>query len=768
MADTGKRVVPTWVLRMAVALAGCLLALSWLWAARAGHPSDGTVISTASHAWHSDGVVIAEAVGPGRALRAGDRVTAVDGRPLDTAARSGPQPRIGDVVNYDVIRDGAPVRVSVALTRYPFWQLVAAHAATLPYVGLVMLVACLVVARRPRDPAAIALYGSAVLQFVGYGSSQWYGTQAIDVVTGRLWVTGVAEVANCLVWSCVLLFVASFPRPWPVLRRHRWLVPAAFALPFLGYAGALLVGLPGRDGPPRAELLVSVSAPAAAFMPVLILVAVVVSYLLARDPVARHRMRLISYGLVWLAAGYLLLGRIPEVVTGHPLLSWEYFTLFCVPAQLLHAAAILRYRLWDIQVILRRSLLYALVTVGLIVVYLGAAAAIGASLDARLHPVPVLFALVVALSFAAAHTTLRRVVSRLIYGDREDPYEVLRQLGRRLRSAEPAEVVLNQVVATLVRMLRLSHAAVEVPGLRLVPSGHGRPGPTPTSIDLIHDGERIGRLVLDPGPDREPFGAADRRLLEGLAQQVSATAHGLLLAARLQRSLEGTVTMLEEERRRMRREIHDGLGPTIASASMRLELGRALIRTDPDAAERILADLADIHRSVVQDIRLLVDGLRPTILDHLGLAAALRELVAGLGGGVRTTFECALGSDRLPATVEVAAYRIVAEALTNVVRHSAASTCEVCIRLDGDVHIVVRDNGCGLAPDHRPGMGLTSIRERCAELGGSASITSDAPTGTRVACRLPLPGSAPAGSGSGARSGPRTAEAAPAVRGPTG
>jgi signal transduction histidine kinase len=631
----------------------------------------------------------------------------------------------------------------VTLTDYPFWTLVAHHTATLPYVSLMMLLGSLVVARRPRDPAAAALYGVGALQFVGYASSQWYGTQVIDVATGRLWVTVVAEVANCLVWACLLLFAASFPRPWPVLRRRPWLAVPTFVLPFLAYAGTLVVVLPGLDGLRRVQALVVVSAPAAAIFPVLVLAAAAVSYTRARDPAARSRMRPVSYGLAALATAYLLLGRIPEVVTGHPLVSWDYYTLVNVPALLLLAAAILRYRLWDIQIVLRRSLVYAVVTISLFLVYVGVAAAVSDSLDTSLPLVPVLVALVVGLTFSAAHTALRRVVSRLVYGEREDPYEVLRQLGRRLGSAGSAEVVLNQLVATLVRTLRLSHAAVEVPGLDLVSSGHGRSGPTPTSIDLVHDGERIGRLVLDPGPDREPFGTSDRRLLEGLAQQVSATAHSLLLAARLQRSLEGTVTTLEEERRRMRREIHDGLGPTIASASMRLELGRSLVRTDPDATERILAELAEIHRSVVQDIRRLVDGLRPIILDHLGLDAAVRDMVTGLGGGLRTSLDCALGPDRLPAAVEVAAYRIISEALTNVVRHAGASVCDVRIWLDGDIHIEVRDDGRGLPPNHRPGMGRTSIRERCAELGGTASITPNAPTGTQVVCRLPIPRSSP-------------------------
>jgi signal transduction histidine kinase len=722
---------------MVLALAGCLLAWGWLWAAHAGHPSDGTVVSTAAQAWQPGGVVVADVVGADNALRPGDLVTAVDGRALTAVAPDGRAPRIGDTVIYDVLRAGSPLRLPVTLTGYPFGTLVAHHAASLPYVSLVILLGSLVVARRPRDPAAVALYTLGVLQIVGYASSQWYGTQVIDIATGRLWVTTVAEVANCFVWACMLLFAVWFPRPWPALRRRPWLAALAFALPFLAYAGALAASLRGLVGLRRTELLIAVSAPAAALFPVLVLGALVVSYLLARDPVARQRMRLISYGVASLAIGYLLLGRIPVLVTGEPLVGWDYFTLACVPAQLLHGTAILRYRLWDVRIILRRWLVYGLVTIGLLVVYVVVAATVSASLGTRLQLLPVLVALLVALSFSAARSALCRVVGRLVYGEREDPYEVLRQLGRR-SSTGSAEVVLSQLTATLVRTLRLAHAAVEVPGLDLDSRDHGRPDPTATAIDLVHDGTWIGRLVLDPGPDREPFGTSDRRLLEGLAQQVSATAHSLLLTAQLQRSLEGTVTLLEEERRRMRREIHDGLGPTIATASMRLELGRSLIRTDPHATERILGELAGVHRAVVRDIRRLVDGLRPIILDHLGLDAAVRELVTGLGEGVRTSLDCALGADRLPAAVEVAAYRVVSEALTNVVRHAGASVCDVRIWSDGDLRVEVRDNGRGLPPDHRPGMGLTSIRERCAELGGTASITPNVPVGTRVTCRLPV------------------------------
>ncbi|GIF96941.1 sensor histidine kinase [Catellatospora citrea] len=726
-----------WLTRMVLAVLLALLALGWLWAARAGHPSDGTSTNTDSRAWHTDGLVLSVAAGDGTPLRAGDTVVAIGGRPLAAGSLADRPPRIGDTVVYTVDRDGHRIDVPVTLTDYPLASLAARNAYTLPYIVFMVLLPALVLARRPRDPAAVTLYLVAVTQFFGY-ASHMYGTQAIEIATGRLWVTTAAEAVNCVLWACLLHFAISFPQTWPLLRRRPWLITLGYALPFLAYGTVLATSLHTEHGLRHTWTLIGVSVPAAGFFPVLVLAAVVTSYVLARDPLARQRMRLVSYGLVVLAGGYLLLGKLPEQLLGHPLIPWEYLTVVWIPALLLLAAAVLRYRLWDIQLILRRSLVYGLVTVTLIGAYLGAAALLSHAFHTRLEPVPVLLVVVVAVSFTAARSGLRRLVSRLVYGQREDPYEVLRQLGQRLESAHSAETALHQLVATLVGALRLTHAAVEVPGLALPSSSHGAPGPNATSLDLVHDGEPIGRLVLDPGPDREPFGPSDRRLLAGLARQAGATAYSLLLAARLQRALEGTVTVLEEERRRLRREIHDGLGPTLASASMRLELGRSLIGTDPAAAERILADLAEIHRAVVGDVRQIIDGLRPTVLDHLGLPAALRELVDRISGGTRTRLDCTIGADPIPAAVEVAAYRIVSEALTNVVRHAAAEHCAVSVWRDGDLYIEVTDDGRGMAPDYRPGMGVTSIRERCLELGGRAVITAASPHGTVVRCRLPI------------------------------
>src|SRR6185436_1672769 len=169
-----------------------------------------------------------------------------------------------------------------------------------------------------------------------------------------------------------------------------------------------------------------------------------------------------------------------------------------------------------------------------------------------------------------------RVVSRRVFGDRDDPYEVLRQLGDTLESTSSPQAVLDHVTRTLARTLRLAYVAIEVSGGYR--SSHGKPAGQPATLPLVFQGEDNGSLVLD-----------------AIARQVGVIAHSLVLGARLQRSLERTITALEEERRRMRRDIHDGLGPTLASATMRLELARSLLHSDPATAEEVFDSLVQTH-----------------------------------------------------------------------------------------------------------------------------------------------------------------------------
>lgn len=238
-------------------------------------------------------------------------------------------------------------------------------------------------------------------------------------------------------------------------------------------------------------------------------------------------------------------------------------------------------------------------------------------------------------------------------------------------------------------------------------------------------------------------------MLEDLARQVGVAAHSVRLTAELQLARQRLVTAREEERRRLRRDLHDGLGPTLAGIGLEIEAARNLLTQDLPGAHNLLAKLAGRTQEATADIRRLVYGLRPPALDELGLIGALREHAARLAGrpdGLYVSVDASAELGSLPAAVEVAAYRIVLEALTNAQRHSGASAVSMRLERKNDtLEMEVKDDGKGLEPGYREGVGLASIRERAAELGGACSLAPCASgKGTRLQAVLPIK-EAPAG-----------------------
>ncbi len=233
---------------------------------------------------------------------------------------------------------------------------------------------------------------------------------------------------------------------------------------------------------------------------------------------------------------------------------------------------------------------------------------------------------------------------------------------------------------------------------------------------------------------------ADHRLLADLAHQAGIAAHAVQLTADLQRARERLVTTREEERRRLRRDLHDGLGPTLASMTLKLDAARNLLTQQPADVDLLLVEVKTQLQATIADIRRLVYDLRPPALDELGLVSALQEQAMQYRqlNGVQVVIEAPPQLPTLPAAVEVAAYRIVLEALTNVARHAQARTCCVRIALTEVLTIEVIDDGQGLPSQPQVGVGLASMRERAAELGGTCVITTGATGGTHVLVRLPL------------------------------
>jgi signal transduction histidine kinase len=331
-------------------------------------------------------------------------------------------------------------------------------------------------------------------------------------------------------------------------------------------------------------------------------------------------------------------------------------------------------------------------------------------------------------------------VDRLLYGERDDPYAVLSRLGQRLEVSLAPEVALSTIVETVAQALKLPYAGIflDQDGESVMRAEYGEPVDEPITLPLAHQTDPVGRLVLAPRSPGEAFSPADERLLEDLARQAGVAAHAVRLNADLQRSRERLVTAREEERRRLRRDLHDGLGTQLAGLNVQTGVLRNLIPRDPAAADELVVELRGELRAAIADIRRLVHDLRPPALDELGLESALRRLAERYGEGLRVRVETPERLPSLPAAVEVAVYRISQEALTNVVRHARAKGCVVRLTVNGGVGLEITDDGIGLPEERAAGVGLVSMRERAAELGGKYAVDRIPAGGTRVLVWLPL------------------------------
>ena len=331
----------------------------------------------------------------------------------------------------------------------------------------------------------------------------------------------------------------------------------------------------------------------------------------------------------------------------------------------------------------------------------------------------------VAVTIVPVHGWLRRSIDRLIFDWHDDPYAVLAELNQRLDPAQPQALpaIVPTIAATIAATLRLPYVAIttNADGETLTGAYGAAPARTALlAVPLTYHGATIGTLHAAPRRPGETLSASDAGLLYDLARQVGVAVHAVRLTRDLERARARLVAAREEERRRLRRDLHDGLGPRLASLTLKLESLRDRLAHDP-VGDAMVADLTRRTQDAVADIRRLVYALRPPALDDLGLVSALRESAAQYGyeghGELQIAVEAPDELPPLPAAVEVAAFRIAQEALTNVVRHAMAHHCTVRLALDAiteALSVEVRDDGRGLSPDDR----LVVQRENsCATAG---------------------------------------------------
>ncbi|MGP3912933.1 histidine kinase [Nonomuraea sp. 10N515B] len=399
--------------------------------------------------------------------------------------------------------------------------------------------------------------------------------------------------------------------------------------------------------------------------------------------------------------------------------------------------AVTKYRLYDVDRLMSATVAYGVLAALVVLVDVAVFTAAGSVLGERDSALAAIA--IVAVLYAPLRGWLWRGARRLTRGPRHDPYAAVSTLAERLELATDPDEQLLAVATTLAGAFRLAYVRVEIErpnGDRSVVE-RGTPRGPSVSLPVAYRDEVVGRLVLCRAGE---LSERDQRLLGDLVRQAAAAARATELSADLQRIRAHLVLTREEERRRLRRDLHDGLGPSLGAMALRIEAARNLAATAPAQADRLLEQTAADVGGVLADMRRLVHDLRPPALDELGVLRAIEQQadrVRSAALDVRVTGDGAL--DALPAAVEVAAYRIVSEALANVVKHAGAARCDISLRVgECGLEVTVRDDGRGIGPDVAAGIGMLSLRERAAELGGHCEVSCPPGGGTLVGARLPM------------------------------
>ena len=612
------------------------------------------------------------------------------------------------------------------------------------FVSVWLLVGAVVFWRKADDPMALFVSFTLVTFSVSFG----FWAQAVLPQWGALLVG-----LNALSGLCISFLLPVFPDGRFVPRWSRWPVIIGTL-----YHQGLSTLLPGvlASSPLLSGLDMILFMGGTLF----VIGVQVYRYRRVSTQAMRQQTKWAVFGFAAAMAGFavaLFLGTnyTSALAPGTPSYMFQhtlvFLSLLFIPVSI--GMAILRSHLWDIDIIVNRTVVYGLLTVCIIALYVLVVGYLGALFRTELNLLISLIAAgLVAVVFQPLRRILQRGVNRLFYGLRDEPYMILAGLSQRLKASLDPEAVLPIIVQSVREALKLSYAAIEVnegAGFTLAAASGTPPASEPARLPLVYQGQPVGALLIGPRGQSDALTPADLRLLENLADQIGVATRAVRLtadlkrmAADLQLSRERLVVAREEERRRLRRDLHDGVGPTLASLSQRIDTACRLVKSDPDAAIELLEYLKGQVKSTLADIRRLAYALRPPILDELGLVPAIQQQVVPLqeANGLRISVEAPVEMPELTAAVEVTTYRIALEALANVARHAQAKVCRIRLELAGEdsLCLSVSDDGRGLPADYHAGVGITSMRERVSELGGAFTLTSSPDAGTRLQVRLPM------------------------------
>jgi two-component system, NarL family, sensor kinase len=598
--------------------------------------------------------------------------------------------------------------------------------------------------QRPRNPIGWLLLAGGVCyagSAAAFSLLAWGSHAGDERPAWRLIATWANVSWPWAIAFCVPMILLLFPTGQFLSRRWRWTFPLA-ALNAILFAA---IGLFPRDNLaadlgvqaylvwPRFESLVWLG-PVSEVLGDLVYGAaassLILRYVRGDDRVRRQMLwLLLAVGCVFVA------WTVPDFVgTETPL---TLFAIALVPIAIM--IAILRYQLLDIRLVVSRFALYLVLSALVIAGYLGLITLFERVLGAgRSAEESALVVLVLAVLFNPLRVWLQRRVDRLFYGSRQDPARALGEVGSRLRE-DTSGTGLEDALTAVCGTLRVPAAAIRVNGTLL--ASVGKSSSEPYLAPLHRGTEETGQLLIYPRTGETKLRKADHRIVALLADLLAVAVQATQLADELAESRAELISAREEERQRLRRDLHDGLGPALTGVMLKAAAARRLATTAPAESAELLRELERNVAAAIADIRGLVDELRPPVLDGRGLVGALQDYVDSVqtpsGPPIQLSTDGVADLGQLPESVEVAAYRIATESLTNVLRHAQADSASIAVWVDrNQLQLKITDNGKVRTP-WTAGVGLSSMRQRVAALGGRISA-GPSESGGEVRVSLPL------------------------------
>jgi two-component system, NarL family, sensor kinase len=585
---------------------------------------------------------------------------------------------------------------------------------------------------RPRNSIGWLLTLSGMLNVV-CNAGQVYGTRALVIPTEHLPLGALALSITAPLWIPSLLIP-----PTNLLLRYpsgtiagRWdrrfdrAVIASFVVLWFGYAtssNSVTDEVKNRQPPLHLPVIggVLMAAGAAVIVASLLLIAIsTVRRMLHAGFPERQQI------------AWLLTTTFPAFVLVFLPVAWLGTIGFAFVSVAI-VVGVLRYRLLGIEVVVRRALLYGTLTGLVLLVFVVVTTSLAVVIPRGPAP-DVVAASLIAVGLVPVRDRLQRIVDRIVYGERNDPWTALQRLSTPLEGPTETDV-LPAILAAVARAVRAPGAALLAVD-DIVVATSGEASPTGVRVAVRYSSEELGSLVIAPRRGEKTLAAADRRLLDAIAPLVAAVWYASRLADDLTDARARLVEATEAERDRLRRELHDGLGPSLTGIGLGLE---AVERASGARQAALVTRLRTEATRSLDEVRRIIDDLRPGALTDLDLLAALRERVAQVNANSAVHVDlCGPASLDLPPEIEAAAYRIADEAIVNVLKHASATRCTVTVRIDDCLHLSVADDGVGLHANGRSGVGLGSMRQRAAVLGGTFDIIEHDP-GLEVMVALPV------------------------------